>query len=101
MGSQDKPLKDVRCRGKSGKLTVKSSWKKWKTDRKVVVQEKRKKLAKKLSLKKKEGKDKKKEGKSLISGKRICAINIITYLNVLTVPGTRKHICSTSRILSW
>ena len=61
------------------------------------MQEKRKKFDKKLSLKKKEGKE-----KSLISEKkRICAINIITYLNVLTVPGTRKHICSTSRIISW
>jgi len=36
LGSQHKPLKDVRCRGKSGKHAVKSSGKKGKTCRKVV-----------------------------------------------------------------
>ena len=52
-----------RC-GKNGKHANKSSWEKWKTCQQIVVQEKRKKLAKKSSLKKKERK-----GKSLISEK--------------------------------
>ena len=38
MGSQDKPLKDVGCRGKSGKHAVKSSRKKWKTCSEVVAE---------------------------------------------------------------
>jgi hypothetical protein len=44
-------------RRKNGKHAKKSSEKKWKTCQKVLVQEKRKKLAKKSSLKKKERKE--------------------------------------------